>query len=111
VASSRVDLGEEIRHLEGLRVERAPETAEVVADVFAEIDGFGAVAAEESGLHEALANCDDDIGRPVLLVISRGPEGFQEPLERIVSYQLQFKARQIFLPRDQHNSAARQAIR
>jgi hypothetical protein len=29
----------------------------------------------------------------------------------MVSYKLQFNARQIFLPQDQHNSAARQAIR
>ena len=56
-----VDLGQQVRHLECLGVERAPEAAEVVADVFAQVDGFGAVAAKEAGLHKALADGNDDV--------------------------------------------------
>ncbi len=81
----RVDLGEEIRHLKGLGVECAPDAAKVVADGFAETNGFGAVAAKETGLYKAFADFDDDIRRPRLLEFSRGPERTQDPLKYFVS--------------------------
>ena len=85
VTSRSVDLRENLRHLEGLGVEGAPDAAEIVADGFAEAYGLGAVTAQEAGLDKAFTDSDDDVWRPVLLDLPRRPEGIQEPLQYIIS--------------------------
>ena len=83
VAHVGVELGEQVGHLEGFGVEGAPDAAEVVADVFAEADGFGAAlfgGVEVAGLDEAAADFDDGVGFPVLLDFATFPEKFEDPL-------------------------------
>jgi hypothetical protein len=43
-----------------------------VADSFAELDGFGTMAVEETGLDEAFADCDDNVWvlRPALVTFA-----------------------------------------
>ena len=83
VAHVGVELGEQVGHLEGFGVEGAPDAAEVVADVFAEADGFGAAllgGVEVAGLDEAAPDFDDGVGFPVLLDFATLPEKFEDPL-------------------------------
>ena len=81
VAHARVQLREQLGHLEGFGIEGAPDAAEVVADVFAESDGVGAVVfVGVRRLDVAATDGDDGVGRPGLLDFAGGPEEFEEPL-------------------------------
>jgi hypothetical protein len=64
VAGVGVEGGKEVVHLEGGSVEGAPDTTQIVAHVFAEVDGGFLVAMGELRFHEATADVDDDGGRP-----------------------------------------------
>ena len=80
MSGAGVALRQQVGHIEGLGVEGAPGAAEVIADVFAEVDGGGAFLAEELGLHEAFADGDDGGAGPGFLDFARGPEGGEEGL-------------------------------
>ena len=73
-------------------MERTPCAAHVVADVFAELDGFGAAlfgggggGVQVAGLHEASPDSDDGVGFPGLLHFARFPEEGEDPLLEGVS--------------------------
>ena len=61
---------EEFGHVQGLGIQGTVDTTQVVADGFAETDGFLdvtivlALAIQEAGLHEALADGDDHVFGP-----------------------------------------------
>ena len=81
VARAGVESGEELGHLETLGVEGPPDAAEVVAYIFAELDGAGAVVfVRVGGLDVEATDGDDGGGGPFLLNFAGGPEEFEEPL-------------------------------
>ena len=81
VAHARVQLRQQLRHLEGFGVEGAPDAAEIVADVFAESNGVGAVVfVGIRCLDVAATDGNDRVGGPVFLDFAGGPEKFEEPL-------------------------------
>ena len=81
VAHARVQLRQELGHLECFGIEGAPDAAEIVADVFAKSDGVGTVVfVGVRCLDVAAADGDDCVGGPGLLDFAGGPEKFEEPL-------------------------------
>lgn len=85
MAHARVQLRQQLRHLERLWVEGAPYAAEVVADVFAESDSVGTVIfVGIRCLHVAATDRDDGGRGPFLLDFAGGPEELEEPLSIVV---------------------------
>ena len=58
-AGSSVEFGEKDGHLNSGWVKRTPHAAEVVANVFAEVNGAVPVLVGEADLNESTANPDD----------------------------------------------------
>ena len=73
--------------MEGFGVQGAPCAAHVVADIFAETDGFGATffgCVEEAGLHEEAPNGDYGARFPGFLHFARFPEEGEDVLSFFV---------------------------
>ena len=84
MAHARVQLGQQLRHLERLGVEGAPYAAEIVADVFAKSDGAGTVIfIGVCCLYIAATDRNDGARGPCLLNLAGGPEEVEEPLSII----------------------------
>lgn len=81
MAHGCVQLRKQCRQFQSFWIERAPDTTQVVGDVFAETDGKRAVVfVEVAGLDEIVAEGDDGAGCPGLLDFAGGPEEVEEPL-------------------------------
>ena len=81
MAHARVQLRQQLRHLEGFGIEGAPDAAEIVADVFAKSNGVRTVVfVGIRCLDVAATNGNDGVGGPGLLDFAGGPEKFEEPL-------------------------------
>lgn len=74
-ASGGVEGGEEDVHLESRAVQCAPDATQIVADVFAELDGEVLVTMAEARLDETSADVDDCGWRPGWVCIACVPEG------------------------------------
>lgn len=75
-----IHLGAERFHFECGWVQWAPDTAEIVADVFQEADRREMRAVAEFDFDEASADPDGVGGRPGALLITRFPELSEDPL-------------------------------
>ena len=81
MAHARVQLRQQLGHLEGFGIEGTPDAAEIVADVFAKSNGAGTVVfVGVRRLDVAATDGDDGVGGPGLLDFAGGPEEFEEPL-------------------------------
>ncbi len=113
MAHARVQLRQQFRHLERFGIEGAPDATEIVANIFAEADGVGAVVLVcVRGLDVAATDGDDGGGGPVLLDLAGGPEELEEPLWMVVvSIVIHRDVGSGISPQDPNGFAARQAAR
>ena len=78
--SSGVEFREQSAHFECCSIERAPDAADVVDDVFEEADSGVLLAMSEANFDEAAADPDDCARRPGGLFVAGVPEESEEPL-------------------------------
>ena len=113
MAHARVQLREQLGHVERFGIEGAPDAAEVVADVFAESNGVGAVVfVGIRCLDVAATDGDDGVGGPGLLDFAGGPEELEEPLLIIyvsITHSDWVRSRLVSL-QGLHDFAVRQAV-
>ena len=85
-----VHLGAQRLHLKCSFVQWTPNSSEVVADIFKELESGESFAHAEATFDEAATNGDDDACGPGGLRVAGGPEVLQDPLY-ICQYMLKHK--------------------